>query len=79
MKGALKITTHAAEARPLRKSQQKLIWDLFMGGGTSHSALAQTLPYVMQRCEEEGIPYRLTAQPGAGYYIEPIKDLPEQC
>lgn len=61
---------------PLSKAQQRRTWEAFMEGGTTHSGRAQTLPYVMRRCEREKIPYKLTAVPGQGYHIEPWKDAP---
>jgi len=54
------------------KRMQKSIWSRFLDKGTTHSAQAGTLPYIMRRCEEEKIPYRLTAMPGVGYFIEPL-------
>ena len=55
---------------------QKSMWDCFLAWGTSHSAQAVTLSYIIERCEKEGVPYRLTASPGQGYFIEPYKPKP---
>lgn len=41
-------------------------------GKSTHSGLAGTLPFIINHCEEQAIPYRLTAQPGVGYFIERI-------
>lgn len=56
----------------LSKAAEKRIWETFMADGTLHSARAQTLPYIIRRCEEEGIPYQLTADPKTGYHIKPL-------
>lgn len=54
----------------LTKKAKELIWKAFVAGGTRHSAQATTLPYIMRRCEREGIAYVLHANPGQGYYIQ---------
>lgn len=54
-------------------TQTKMVWDEFMRSGTSHSGNATTLPYVINRCEQEGIPYKLEAAPGMGYRLERIE------
>jgi hypothetical protein len=54
----------------LSKAAQKRIWTVFMERGTTHSSNASTLPYVLRRCEQEGIPYLLRAAPGVGYWVE---------
>jgi hypothetical protein len=46
-------------------------WRAFLQGGTNHSAQAGTLPYIIRRCEQEGVPFMLKAHPGLGYWIEP--------
>lgn len=58
----------------LTKAAERRIWEAFIDGGTTHSGRASTLPYIMRRCEREGVPYRLTAMPGMGYFIEPHKE-----
>ncbi len=55
----------------MTKAAQKRTWEAFLERGTSHSGNASTLPYVIRRCEQEGVGYKLTALPGRGYYIEP--------
>jgi hypothetical protein len=57
----------------LSKVAQKRIWRMFLDGGTNHSANASTLAYLIRRCELEGVPYKLNAYPGTGYFMEPIK------
>lgn len=57
----------------LSKAAQRRIWQAFNEGGTSHSALAATLPYIIRRCEKEKVSYLLEAAPGQGYYIKRIK------
>lgn len=39
-------------------------------GGSRHSSRAETLGYVLSRLEEAGVPYRLDAHPGLGYYVQ---------
>lgn len=51
------------------------VWKSFLNGGTNHSAQAATLPYIIRRCEREQRPYKITAYPGKGYFIEPVKDI----
>lgn len=58
----------------LSKTARERIWASFMDGGTAHSACATTLPYIIRRCEREGVPFTLNAHPGIGYWIEPIKE-----
>lgn len=53
------------------KAAQERTWRAFLAKGTFHSAQATTLPYVIERCETEKVGYRLTAQPGMGYWMEP--------
>ena len=64
------ISTHEIA---LSKAAQRRIWKAFNEGCTSHSAAAVTLPYLIRRCEQEGIGYVLTAQPGVGYIMERAK------
>lgn len=42
-------------------------------GKSTHSGLAGTLPIVINYCEEQKIPYLLTAHPGQGYFIERVR------
>lgn len=55
------------------KAAQERLWKKFMQKGTIHSGRASLLPYIMRRCELEKVPYKLTAYPGEGYWIEPVK------
>lgn len=55
------------------KAAQERLWQEFLRGGTNHSGLACTLPYIIRRCEREKQPYILKAVPSAGYWIEPYK------
>ena len=59
----------------LSEKMKRLTWEGFIQGGTSHSGNAGTLPYVMNRCEEEKVEYTLRAAPGKGYYISQGSDL----
>ena len=61
--------------RKLSKAAQERTWKWFMGGGTSHSALALTLSYIIERCEREKVPYTLDAHPGLGYFIKPLEEM----
>jgi hypothetical protein len=49
------------------------MWAQFLEKGTSHSAMAMTLPYILNRCVEEKVPFTLKGDPAAGYWIEPMK------
>lgn len=55
------------------KADGARIWKDFLNHGSNHSSRASLLPYIIRRCEAEGVPYQLKAVPGAGYWIEPIK------
>jgi hypothetical protein len=73
--GTLHVTSlRALNPNMTSKAAQERTWQMFLKGGTSHSAQAHTLPYIINRCEREGIPYQLKAMPGSGYYISPLKD-----
>lgn len=50
-------------------------WQEFLHHGTSHSAGAEMLLDIINRCEREGIPYVLQASPGHGYYIKQAERL----
>lgn len=50
---------------------KKIIIEAFeRTGNSNHSGAGHTLGIVLQYCEENKIPYRLTAYPGMGYVIE---------
>ena len=57
----------------INKTLGAALWKAFKAGGTSHSKSAATLPYIIRRCEKEGVAYVLHARPGEGYYIQPEK------
>lgn len=57
---------------PLSRAARERVWATFLARGTTHSSRAQTLGYIMRRCERSKTPYRLLAQPGVGYRIEPL-------
>lgn len=61
------ISTHEIA---LSKAAQERTWKAFMESGTSHSSRASTLPYLIRRCEQEGVSYRLLASPGIGYFMQ---------
>jgi len=57
----------------LDRNRKAHTWRAFLEHGSNHSARASTLPYIIRRCEREGVGYVLTAMPGQGYHIEPGK------
>lgn len=69
----MSLTVISPHELALSKAAQKRTWDAFKAGGTSHSANAATLPFIIRRCELERVPYLLMARPGEGYYIQPLK------
>lgn len=66
------VTSALFEMRGKKMSQRAKddTWDTFMRNGTTHSKSAMTLPYIINRCEQEGIAYELQAWPGYGYFIK---------
>lgn len=70
MKGVLQVVNLRQHELTASKAQNERIWRAFLRDGTSHSARALTLAYIINRCEREGVGYKLTALPGMGYYIE---------
>jgi len=54
-----------------RKKTGATLWRQFLAGGSFHSGEAGLVPYIVNRCEREGIPYILEAVPGHGYGIRP--------
>lgn len=42
-------------------------------GQSSHSGRATTLQYIIDYCEEQRIPYAISAAPGKGYYIQKLQ------
>lgn len=72
----LVASSHLYNQEQLKKSRswEKFTWECFTKHGhAKHSSLAMTLPYIINRCHQEGIAFRLTYQPGGGgYYIERI-------
>lgn len=39
-------------------------------GSSQHSGMAMGVPFIVNYCEKNKIPYVLKAYPGQGYYIE---------
>lgn len=59
-------------------TQLKRLWDhLTTGGYTTHSGLAITLPWLLRRLEQTGVPYNLTAVPRIGYTLRLDRSRPE--
>lgn len=58
--------------RKLTTLEKNRTWERFRERGTQHSPLGVHLTYIMERCEQEVVPYRLTASPGKGYFIIPL-------
>lgn len=64
------------QGHPIREGpRQNLINGFLKEGKSNHSGLHQTLSYIIEYCEENKIPYRLTAYPRQGYLIERIPAL----
>ena len=62
---------HMGHDGRLSPQMQERIWRSFkIGRELKHTAEASTLPYVVNRCEMEGIAYVLRASPGVGYTIQ---------
>ena len=63
--------------KPPRVGKQMLerFWQDFLKHGSNHSGQGMLLSLTINRCEAEKVPYRLTAYPGQGYFIEPIPPL----
>lgn len=68
----LVVQTHPKQPK-LTHTFQKRMWEQFLARGTQHSAAAVTLPYIINRCVEEKVPFTLKGDPAAGYWIEPMK------
>ena len=75
MKNGVPIVLSATSAyeRPVDKTTGARLWSQFLQHGTTHSSRAETLPYIIRRCESEGIGYVLEAMPGLGYHIKQRK------
>lgn len=71
MKAIMLCVTSPFEVSQSRASGSR-IWRTFLAGGTNHSSKAATLPYLIRRCEREGVSFRLEAHPGLGYRMEPV-------
>ena len=70
------ILVSVFEKSDLTKTEKNRIWKHFMETGHStHSARASILPFLVRKCEEEGIPYMIQAYPGKGYGIQKMDDL----
>ena len=60
-------------------SQLRMIIDCFeQTGSSTHSPNAATLQYIIDYCELYKIPYRVTAHPSWGYFIEKYTSTPEE-
>ena len=58
------------------KRARKMIADMLeRDGRTGRSASGQTLVFAVEWCEERRRPYRVTAYPGAGYFLELLEPL----
>lgn len=65
------VTSSGQRMIPVSKEAAKRTIKAFEHAGSSnHSSNAATLPIVVEHCERNKIPYRLTAVPGLGYFIE---------
>lgn len=56
--------------RKLSQAAKQRLWkSLLETKCSTHSALHETLPYLINRLEQEGRAYRLEAHPGIGYAL----------
>jgi hypothetical protein len=71
--GKRPITLNASSPfeEELSAPQKREMWAAFLQGGTTHSARAATLPFIIRKCERDGVGYTLRAEPGTGYRIYP--------
>ncbi len=58
--------------RTLEITRKRTIETFEHSGFTNHSAMALTLPFIINYCEENKISYELTAHPGKGYFIKKV-------
>lgn len=75
----IKVKTHHTydrrAASVAHRDRQTVVQAFERTGESQHSGLGQTLPFIIQHCEEKKIPYTLTAHPGLGYHIKKEKPL----
>lgn len=70
---------HMGHDGRLSPQMQERIWRSFQSGRElRHTAEASTLPYVVNRCEMEGVAYVLRGAPGVGYSIQRDHEAQEQ-
>ena len=55
---------------PSTAERERLIQQFTASGRTTHSARAETLPILVEYCEQYQIPYTLRALPGQGYELK---------
>jgi hypothetical protein len=60
------------DIHPINKTERARVWSMFLNGGGNHSHMGLTLAYILRRCEQERVPYILTAYPGVGYELRPM-------
>lgn len=67
----VEITSHGKATN----ANLKRVWKEFIEHGTSHSSRGFWLTHIINRCEDEGKPYKLIALPGKGYWIVPCTEM----
>jgi hypothetical protein len=66
------IHTSGEDTITLSKKMKRTLWETFQRGGSTHSSMGCTLGWLIRECERTRTPYRLSAKPGLGYYLEPL-------
>lgn len=61
--------------KPTSAAVRRVLTNFESFGSSSHSQNRGLLQYVIDYCEEKKIPYRLTANPGYGYYLEKMPSI----
>lgn len=60
------------EPRTIDRDRNLALKSFIEKGHSQHSGMGLFLPFILNYCEENSIPYKLTAHPKLGYYIERI-------
>lgn len=69
------ITPHRLSPSGAKRARKMVREMLESTGGAGRSASGQTLAFAVEWCEEHKRPYRITAHPGLGYYLELLEPL----
>ncbi len=68
----LVVQTHPNQPK-MSDNRKNILWEMFLINGGVYSAEATLLPYIINRCVEEKVPFHLTGDPSTSYFIEPLK------